>query len=59
MKKMLKPEIEFIRFCTEDVITTSGDLVKYSLPDNKFVEGEDVQQFGNAFWDINEGFPLQ
>lgn len=58
MKKMLKPEIEFVRFCTEDVITTSAASVKYSLPDNKFVEGEDVQ-FGNAFWDINEGFPLQ
>ena len=25
MKKMLKPEIEFIRFNAEDVITTSGD----------------------------------
>ena len=24
MKRNLKPEIEFIRFCVEDIITTSG-----------------------------------
>ena len=28
MKKMLKPEIEFIRFNAEDVITTSGEPSK-------------------------------
>ena len=27
MKKLLKPEMEFIKFNTEDVITTSGEKV--------------------------------
>lgn len=57
MKKMLKPEIEFIKFSNEDVITTSGELVKYSLPQDELIDGEDVQSYGPAIFDINDGFP--
>ena len=36
MKKLLKPEIEFIEFNTQDVITTSGGgQINFSNPKNQ------------------------
>ena len=32
MKKMLKPEIEFVKFNAEDIITTSGEAGPVSDP---------------------------
>ena len=48
MKKLLKPEMEFIKFNTEDVITTSGDT--YHMNDSTY----DTTS-GNAHDDPNYG----
>ena len=51
MKKMLKPEIEFVRFDADDIITTS--VSKYDFAENEYVEGENAQDgYGGVTWNV-------
>ena len=60
MKKLLKPEMEFIKFNTEDVITTSGgDTYKnfdQNNPENTTGNAHDSQDYSagqNNLWNKN------
>ncbi len=52
MKKLLKPEMEFIELNTQDVITTSGggDTYMFSEDDPTTTSGNahDAQEYGNG-----------
>ena len=63
MKKLLKPEIEFIKFETADVITTSGggdtvNLASKQITDtSKEQNAHTSQDFSsglNSLWNINQ-----
>ena len=47
MKKLLKPEMEFIEFSTQDVITTSGEGGGTTTDTINFVSGKSTTT-GNA-----------
>ena len=57
MKKLLKPEIEFVKFDAQDVITTSGGgdqskLAKFKLPaENDDTNGKSLTKaYNNLAW---------
>lgn len=61
MKKLLKPEMEFIKFNTEDVITTSGENPvgggdTYNTGTNQYGDttndAKESKDFGGLDWNI-------
>ena len=62
MKKLLKPEIEFVKFDAQDVITTSGDSkVNKSIsnwdvsnPVKDDTEKSLTKAYSNLDWNINQ-----
>ena len=60
MKKLLKPEMEFIKFNTEDVITTSGGNTygfgsnNYSNTTGNAHDSQDYSAGGNSLWNLNK-----
>ena len=55
MKKLLKPEIEFIKFDSQDVITTSGGDT-YNTGTDQYTNTDDNQKntkdYGGLEWNI-------
>ena len=57
MKKFLKPEMEYIAFHAQDIITTSGDT--YDMAQNQYVEttaeakdSKDYKALQDALWNL-------